>query len=456
VTELFRVRLLRGALAAALVVMAGHGISTARAQEEPPPLEDVTLRGRILRPDGRPLANTAVRVDAVKDDGFAMFSFFFTFGFSSFTCFDPSNDLCPIPNSERYNSTTDTNGNYSFTFPDAHRQGEQTNTDYYLSVAMPSKVGGDKAAIASYELELWDAVHDAPDLVLWDPSAKVTARERGYSLAFDRRPDSKNKHTALIGKQKFADASSDSGVVDARAIEDANVTLVPNASKDVKGGRTIYHQRFDGAPVALKGTQVPLSRRASCTATRKDGSLAARCGFTDGDLITPGVVDANPCIYFPNGEKAGSYRDVASGQEVPCQEPVTTVTIDLGAAKEVGEVRSRCGCTLAASSDGRSWSEVPNRELGAPQSMRYLRATGSSLGHTPEISVWAPWPDNVAATPLATTTTIAAEAPNVAAPSSPTTATPDDGDRPWLLAGVALAALAAVAYQLGKARRQAA
>jgi hypothetical protein len=122
--------------------------------------------------------------------------------------------------------------------------------------------------------------------------------------------------------------------------------------------------------VSAQGTLVPLSRGMPCTATRADGTTA-HCGYTDGDLVTPGVVEA----------------DAASA-------PVKSVTIDLGATQRVAEVRDRCGCTREASTDGRTWFNLPRGEFGA-QKMRYVRvSTAGSLAIVPEISVWPPWPES--------------------------------------------------------------
>jgi hypothetical protein len=446
VTDRIRVRLLRGLLAAALIVTAGLSATAAQAQEEPP-LEDVTLRGRILRPDGKPLANTPLRVDAVKDEGFALFSFFATFGLSTLTCFAPESAACPIPSSKRFNSTTDADGRYSFTFPNAHYRGEQTNTDYYLSVAMPSAAGGGRVVVGSYELELWDAVHDAPDVVMWDPSLTIKPGAHDYGVEYKPRPQSSNRVRVTIGDDALAGALTGQGSVDARAIEDQTVSVVLNASKDERAVRTIYHQRFVSAQFALRGGLVPLSRGAACSIARSDGSGAGACNHTDGDLVAPGFQppsdDAPAECRFPL-----TYRTTTTS--VACPKPYDTVTIDLGAAKQVGEVRTRCGCAMTGSVDGTAWRTLPTSGvLGSPQSLRYVRVTGPSAPSSSEISVWPPWPDGVAVTPLVPD----GPAGSIAAPVDSGGGGDTDGPRPWLLAAVALAALVVIGRRVyGHAR----
>jgi hypothetical protein len=391
-----------------------------------PPLEDVILRGRVLNADGSPVTNAALRVDAVNDSGFAVVGFFFSLGFSTLSCFGADKELCPVPNSKRFNGSTDAQGNYSFTFHNAHRRGIQTDTDYVLSIGVPAKSGADKFVVASYELELQDPVHNAPDLRMWDPSVSISPGEREYRVAYKRRPVSKNGGQILVNGKPLAGVGlSDTGGIDARAVEDQTFSFVANAAKDVKAAGTIYHQRFAAAPVERRGALVPLSRGAACTATRADGS-AAHCGYTDGDLVTPGVVDPNPCF--------GTARS-------PCQQRVTKVTVDLGATKAVGEVRTRCGCAVQASVDGASWFNLPPNGTFGPQKMRYVAVTGESLAAVPEISVWPPWPDSGESIGLL--------------PHLSHHGAGGSGGRPWLLALVAAAVLLVVAGAVANRRKAA-
>jgi hypothetical protein len=216
-------------LAAAAAVLVALTPSAARAQTTTtslPPLEEVTLRGKVLRPDGSPLANTALRVDAVNDSGFAILGFFFTAGLSTLACFAGPNEVCPLPNSKRFNSTTDAGGNYSFTFHNAHRRGIQTDTDYILSIGLPSRSDPNAVVVASYELELQDAVHPAPDLTVWDPTVSIKPAERGYRIDYARRPVSKNGIEVLIGGKAAGAHVSDDRDVDARDLEDQTFAVV--------------------------------------------------------------------------------------------------------------------------------------------------------------------------------------------------------------------------------------
>lgn len=366
---------------ALLVTAAGSLPSAARAQTTTlPPLEDVTLRGRVLNADGSPFANRRVVVDAVNNSGIATAGFFTTLGFSLLTCLAPNTpdrELCPVPNGKRFKANTDANGRYSFTFKNAHRQGIQTDTDYVLSVAAPSKTA-DQFVLASYELELDKALHDAPDLRLWDPRVTLRPAERAYKVDYARRPNSKNGIHLLFDDKPSGIALAAHDDVDARTVEDARFSAVATAAKDLTAVRTIYHQRFTAAPVTRKGALLPLSRNAACTATRADGA-AAHCGYTDGDLVTPGVVDPNPCDF---------------ATETQCQSPVVRVVVDLGATKQVGDIRARCGCELQASTDGTTWFNLPSSGSFGAQKMRYVAVTGSSLAAIPEISLWPPWPDS--------------------------------------------------------------
>jgi hypothetical protein len=380
----------------------------------------VTLRGRVLRADGSPAANAPLVVDAVNDSGFAIFGFFATFGMSTLSCLAGPNELCPIPNSKRVRGTTDAKGAYSFTFHNAHRRGEQTDTDYVLSIGVASRHNQSRLVVGSYELELLDAVHNAPDLRLWDPAVTLAPRERDYQVSYQARAESRDGLQVLIGDQPAGSDVANSRVVDARAVEDSTFTVVPTASDDVTAAGTIYHQRFTAVAVSRKGPLVPLSRNAACVVTRKDGTRVVGCGYTDGNLATVVVPDSNP--------------------------PVSEVTVDLGALKEVGEVRPRCACALKASNDGVAWRTLPaSGVLAHGQSMRYVRLTGASLGEVPEVSVWPPWPEEgISLLDPATPTTLAT------ALGSGDDDASGDGDRPWLAAALALVALVLVSQSVGR------
>ncbi len=303
----------------------------ARAQQRAK--EDVTLRGRILRPDGSPLANTPLYVDAV-DSGF--------FG-----------------GTKRYSGATDGAGNYSFFFEDAKYQGEQTDTDYYLHVKMRSAVNGSQEVEAEYELELLEPVHNAPDMVLWDPAASVQTFERDLHLSYPPRQSSTNGADTYIGNTRII-SSRTSTLIDRRDIEDAAVLLVPRATDDVGAEGTIYHQRFSAARLPAKGTLVPLSRNASCVAKFSDGRTTPCPELTDGDLTT------------------------AEGSETFARE----LLIDLGAVKPVGEVRTRgsCFCTVTVSADGSNWASDPGSST--PVGARFVRITGSFVDSVNHVSVW--------------------------------------------------------------------
>jgi hypothetical protein len=399
-------------LAAAVVLAVAVPAASAQTTTVPP-LEDVTLRGRVLGADGAPVANAHVRVNAMHDTTTAVIGFFATFGLGLLTCFAPPADgeLCPVPNSKEFKANTDANGRYSFTFKNAHRRGQQTNTDYVFSIGVPSHARAGATVVASYELELQDAVHDAPDLRVWDPAVTLAPRARAYAVVYPRRPNSKNSGQVFIDDKPSGLAVPDSREIDARAVEDRPFSVLANAAKDVTAAGTIYHQRFIAAPATRKGELVPLSRNAPCTATRADGTTA-HCGYTDGDLVTAGVVDTNGAV------------------------PVTTVIIDLGAPKQVADIRARCGCELAASTDATTWHDLARDGTFGAQSMRYVRVTGGSLASVPEISVWPPWPDSTPGIKLL---------PGLGGGD-------DGGARPWGLILVALAVLA-VAGRLVLRRR---
>lgn len=438
--ETLNVRLLLRALLPAALLLSLP--VTARAQEQREK-EDVVLQGRILRPDGTPAANTPVRVDT--KSGFGFFNFFGTLGFATFACFAGTNDLCPIQPGRSWKTVTDANGRYSFTFPDAKYSGEQTDTDYFLSTGIPSRFNPQEAIIGSYELELLTSVHNAPDMRLWDPAVTVKPAEGGYDVDYAPRPGSATHTNVYFGDKAATDVLKGS-IIDARAVEDAAFRVSPFASKDERNEGTIYHQRFNGAGVTRRGTLVPLSRGAACTAVRKNG-VRVPCAATDGDLSAPSVKAAEEtCSYDFEGKPEWFNHE-------GCVDPVTQITIDMRSPKEVGDIRSRCGCTLTGSKDGVTW--VPLAEsgrFGTAQSLRYIRIEGSSVGNVPEISAW-PADETQRISPITPTTDVEVISPITPKPDETTPVeerADDDLRTPWVEILSTFAVISAAAYWLSR------
>ena len=374
-------------LAALLIVMATPVVARAQTaqttQTQPPQREDVILQGKVLRPDGSPAANTPVRVDT--SSGFGFFNFFATLGLSTLACFGGENELCPIQSGHSWETVTDKAGHYSFTFKNAHRVGEQTDTDYTFSVGLASTANPKEVVVGSYELELLTHIHNAPDIKLWDPTVSLEPAEHGYKVSYPPRANSQNNAQLLIGDREDNKALRNS-IVDAREVEDSSFSVVPRAFDDVANEGTIYHQRFRAAGATRRGTLIPISRGAACTAVRKDGTRLT-CGATDGDLSNPSVVEpqgTNVCDSF-------DYESRERGFQSDCVEPVTEITIDMDKPKSVGEVRARCnGCEVTASADGATWTNLPySGVLNTPHSYRYIRLSSkTTLQYVPEVSVW--------------------------------------------------------------------
>lgn len=321
-------RLLRGACVLALVLGA--------CSSEPNPVpsneafEDVVLQGRVIYADGSPVTNAKVNVDAVSSSGI----------FNS------------NKSSQTFEGEIDADGRYRFTFPHAHRRGQQTDDDYYFEVTTPSRRDPHQDLFASYELELLDAVHNAPDVVMWDPTTAALAQNQNYVFGFDPKPA---PPTAKYGY----------GPIDARNVEDDVFDVTPWAYADIRSNGTIYHQRLRGPQAAFRGSLVPLSRDAKCEASRRRSLKKPSCAeLTDGDLRT------------------GS-RPLVEGQTAD------DVTVDLGEIRTVGAVRTPgCDCHPSVSTDGATWDRLEDSETGVP--VRYIRVSIGITDGIKEISAWAP------------------------------------------------------------------
>lgn len=290
-------------------------------------LEDVALLGRILMPNGDPLANRAIYVEAVKPSG-----------------------LLSGEKTTRFDTTTDAKGRYRFVFKNAHEQGKQTDTDYFLHASLG-------ALRASFELELRDAVHEAPDLKLWEPIFSVTPSGEDYTVSLPEVPGgytsvAAEADTATLGLYSY-------GTVAGRDIQDVPVSLVPHAAVDVGANGTTYHQRLTGKPAPFRGSHVPISRGSTCTATARDKSTRPCPGMTNGELTKPGL--AKDCC--------------------------ASFVIDLGHVASMDEIDADdCTCSIDVSVDGVTWLDFRFNKPPKPPG-RYVRVTGI-LDPINEVSVW--------------------------------------------------------------------
>lgn len=292
------------------------------------PLEDVALQGRILRADGTPLANTGIYVESVK----------------------PSH-LLTGEKKTRFTATTDARGRYRFVFPKAHEVGKQTNTDYFLHASSGN-------LRVSYELELKDAVHEAPDLTFWDPELLVGSSGGDYAYRLTELPGGYTSVSAMVGDTELS--HYDYGTINGRTVEDVPLLLVPHAFADVGANGTVYHQRFVGTGVPFRGTHVPVSRGATCVATQRDKSTRDCAGLTDGEL-TKKPIPMDCC---------------------------DAVVIDLGRVRSMDDIAANdCTCAIEVSTDKVTWLDFRFGSSPKPPG-RYVRITSASLETLTEVSVW--------------------------------------------------------------------
>ena len=362
------------ALALAAAVLVGASAPAALAAQTTP-LEDVRLRGRILDHAGNPIANHDVRVVANPSAAQIGFTFaVFTLGFG-LPCIV---DLDDCFGDERWSARTDAAGRYDFLFPDAHEPGVETDTDYVLQVASPS------GAAAEYELELIDAVHEAPDLRLWDPEVTVGERDGRTLVDFEPLPQGQVRTLFLDGEVGLAEGDT----VDARLLEDVASEVVLLGAHDVTKARTIYHQRFTSRRVPWRGGHVPPSRGKPCTLTHEGGApFGTGCVLTDGVMHGGAVHSERQCE---------EQRLIVVPTSTPCIPPVVQATVDLGAPIEVDlvVVRGCEDCVRETSADGQTWSPLARDGDAGGRPVRLVRLsdepgrTRGAPGRVSEVSVW--------------------------------------------------------------------
>jgi len=350
--------------------------------------ETVHISGRALSASGTPLAQVQVRLFKEADLGEALTGIVLAIGSLGTVCLLPT---APPVCRQAHVATTDSAGNYTFTLEGADVQGTLgTESTLDLVVAgdgpdAPSTVLSFPARSASMKLpdaRLWRAApqvaEGAGDVRLrWLPVRGWAGTDAHYSVQlYDPRRE------ASVWSEP---ATRSSGTIDGRVLEDVSGKVAAAAHTNLGGatGTTDVHAGYLSARLPVHPlVGAPPSRNDSCFAVSGTGTdlgrtRQARCGVTDGDLLSPASLRA------------------ARGANV------TGVVIDLGRIRPVALVVARgvAGSYIVElSKDGKNYRPISTtgaspaaiQPAGRPAA-RYVRVRSpSGLGESlmTEISVW--------------------------------------------------------------------
>jgi hypothetical protein len=342
----------------------------------------VTITGKALAADGRPLANAKVALIRELDMGQAIGGLFVTAVTLGIACLaDHPPALCA---NNSHTAPTRTDGTYSFSVRGADTQGSvgiASTMEVLVRVAPGNGQAAGALALAEFKVQTSNV--QVPDLRIWNPPVDLSTDRRSARLIRPTLPasgygtgakywlefDNAKGRVAWVVGSLGADAA-----VDSRILEDLRGTAFVGARTTSSAGGLAVAFTFVSGAIGFEGLAGPApSRGASCAA------------------VTAGASDAfkTPCS-LTSGDFGGAYTSGAAP---------TGVLIDLGEVRSIYLVVVRgCSgqCSIAAGADPSALRDAGSisGEYGAltvspARSVRYVRVTGSQgVSLMRQISVW--------------------------------------------------------------------
>lgn len=364
----------------------------------------VTVTGRVLGPDGGPVAGVAVGLEREPSVG-EMVGGLFIIPLTFFTaCLaDPAPAICRGRDLQR--TTTSAAGTYAFNMTGRKAQTAFGNAaDFTLVAAVPAANGERSGASVSAGFKIQTENLVLPDLQVWQPVVIVAPGRVTWSPPAGGGAMSVSAEDAGGQHVWTFDATRSELTFDPRILEDTSGTLAVSARTSAGAeGTDVSVTRRSGRVPYRNASGPPASRGRPCTI----GVPVAPCVLTDGD--------------FANRLPRPALSATTSSTTPEPQ----TATVDLGRSIDVSLVVVRgCACQVERSTDGQAWTAVgrstgntaivPSRAAAA----RYIRLTGPG-SDLREVSVWeGPAPAAAAAAPAPPPAeTLAPPGASVAAPA---------------------------------------
>lgn len=434
---------------AAVVVLIGIALAACGEQSRVDPNAVVRVSGAVQLPDGSPLADRAVKLGTGISEGEVGLALL-TVGLS-----------CTSGNcrGDRFDATTGDDGSYAFQLKGSDTQssfGEAVSVLMSASAPPASSQVSGASISARFKVQTEDV--RLPTLTLVDPGLALTGdtdvratwstpAAGPYTLAFETSEE-------IVWQTVSA---SPSATVDPRLLEDSSGRTVVFAERadEILGSPVTIRWRSPGTAYA-GGFGPPPSRGQPCRYADGTGTVGPEvrpCGLTDGDLASTAT--------SPSLCPATSGPATSTPATAPCPQ-ATSVVVSTGAAVPGQLVVVRgCtgGCAVETSPDGTTFTPVGSvsDDFGAlALDGRPVVAVRVGLGAQEtlrEVSVWGPRPAKPALRPIGADGREKLE--DGFGGGAPDT---DGGVPTWLVAAaaaLAAAALAGVAYVLGRRRRPA-
>jgi hypothetical protein len=335
----------------------------------------VTVAGKAIGQDGKPLAGTRVVLVKELDLGEVAGGLFLTAASLGVACLADHPPAICAENART--ATTGADGAYSFNVKGADTQGSfGLASTMEVVVRAPARASESSGAVSTAEFQVQTAALELPDLRVWQPDVRWDGGRAAWPALpriYGESPSySVEVHDAAGNEWWATEAGTRSGeALDPRILEDVDGSIdVAARARGTASGTTVDFTYVSGSR-SIRGTAgPPPSRNALCapvTATGP-GALAA-CPVTGGLVARPGLTVAG----------------------------ATGVAVDLGSARRVSFLVARgcsAGCTIAISLDGATWTDVArvSRRYAtatiAAQDARYVRITTSDVSAIRQLSIW--------------------------------------------------------------------
>lgn len=366
------------------------------------PDESVLVHGRLVGPDGKPVARTRVALYRQPSLGEAIGGTFVVLASAGIACLaDNAPQVCQ---GARHTVSGDDGAfSYSLKGSDTYEGSGRNAATFSLSAALPAR--GDQLTgpdtTESFKIQVAD-LH-VPDVAFWQPQVAYSGAGAGGHLtwsapapALGDQPTFEAEFEDPTGNLVWAYPNLQSpATVDARMLEDHDGGVAVHARPHRVGTGTVFNFDYRSPGVIFRGSAgAPLSRQRACFVA-VTGHPAVRqrpCRLTDGDIATVFAAQAGCAAQAPAS---------------PCPQAQTDAPfIDLGTAATMDlVVLHGCSgsCLIDTSNDGEHWTAAGGRQPTDPQTFngldafplphgtraRYLRTTGSTNRLT-EVSVWGP------------------------------------------------------------------
>lgn len=357
------------------------------------PNDQVSVTGRALHQDGRPIAGRNAVLVKVPDAGEVLSGLTAMVGSLGLACLAAEP---PVACKRARKATTDDAGVFVFNLRGDDTQGSvgQAST-FHLAVRAEAREGAVAGASRTEHFTIQYAQLETPDLSLWEPQLSLSVDPAQVRVTFGALPEGATASSIAFEVSNgllWGGPYASGDAIDARLLEDAvgKVSISTSTARQTHQD-TAFEAHYGSEVLAFTGQAgAPPSRNAACTLAGPSGEPMALepCTVTDGKFVTPlqAPLDAG-CV--PNSEGQGCESVRAN----------RVLTVDLGEARPASliVVRGSTGdLRVEHSLDRVRWTPVTldgmTGALADGTTARFIRLRNrtddAALPQLAEVSIW--------------------------------------------------------------------